>query len=229
MTNRIRDVRKSRHVTLEELADLTGISTSYLSRIESNGRGLSLENAVKIARQLGCDVEDITDEYTTDDIASAEKVTPASGSPTETKGDIPNLTIHAGMGIGRAEYIEGADSGFVPDQFTEGYWTFPEPVRERFRHIAMTHALPVLGDSMEPTLRDGAIVFVDTTHTVPSPPDLYAVDYGDGLMVKRIELIPKTKRVRVISDNDKHYKVYELDRDDLHVFGRVVASFQWRG
>lgn len=228
MTNRIRQVRKSKHVTLEELTDGTGISTSFLSRIEGGGRGLSLENAVKIARFLECDVHDITDEFSEEDIEAASKLAtlPSRG----TTGDIPNLVIHAGMGGGRLEAVEGdGESGFVPERFTDGYWTFPAPIRERFSHLSRTHALPVVGDSMAPTLRDGAVVFVDTTHVVPSPPDLYAVDYGDGLMVKRIQLIPKSDQVRVISDNSEHYETHVLKRTDLQVFGRVVASFQWRG
>jgi len=227
MANRIREIRKSKHLTLEELSALSGISVSYLSRIEAGGRGLSLENAVRLARELKCEVMDITDEFSDDDIAQAEKLD-LSAPPQKHAGDIPNLTIHAGMGTGRLETIEGDGSGFVPAQFTDGYWSFPDTIRDRFRNMAKTHALPVVGDSMMPTLIDGAVVFVDTTHVVPSPPDLYAVDYGDGLMVKRIELVPRTKKVRVISDNDR-YGTYEMSRADLHVFGRVVATFQWRG
>lgn len=227
MANKIREVRKSRGVTLEELSEGTGISTSHLSRIEAGSRGLELANAVRIARALGCEVTDFTSEFSEEDIAAAGGL----GLPGGRRGggDIPNLTIHAGMGSGGLQAVEGAEGGYIPAEFTDGYWTFPERVRERFRNMSKTHALPVIGDSMEPTLIDGAVVFVDTTHTLPSPPDLYAVDYGDGLMVKRIELVPKSKKVRVISDNDKRYQTYTLDRTDLTVFGRVVAWFQWRG
>lgn len=225
MANRIREVRKSKHLTLEELSEVTGISTSFLSRIEAGGRELSLENAVRVARALQCEVQDITSDFSADDVDAASRL--ELSAPKNT-GDIANLTIHAGMGVGRLEQVEGAESGFVPAEFTDGYWSFPDRVRERFRNIGKTHALPVLGDSMTPTLIDGAVVFVDTSHTVPSPPDLYAVDYGDGLMVKRIELVPRSKKVRVISDNDR-YGTHVLNREDLQVFGRVVAWFQWRG
>lgn len=227
MANKIREVRKSRGVTLEELSEGTGISPSHLSRIEAGSRGLELQNAVRIARSLGCEVTDFTSEFSEEDIAAAGGLDLPGAA--RRGGDIPNLTIHAGMGSGGLQAVEGAEGGFVPAEFTDGYWTFPERVRERFRNMSKTHALPVIGDSMAPTLIDGAVVFVDTTHTLPSPPDLYAVDYGDGLMVKRIELVPKSRKVRVISDNDQHYRTHVLNRDDLTVFGRVVAWFQWRG
>lgn len=229
MANRIREVRKSKHMTLEELSDLSGISTSYLSRIESGSRELSLENAVRIARELQCEVHDLTSEFSAEDVEAASRLS-LSSPGRSSGGDIPNLTIHAGMGSGGLEAIEGAESGFVPADYTNGYWTFPEPIRERFSNISKTHALPVIGDSMAPTLIDGSIVFVDTTHTMPSPPDLYAVDYGDGLMVKRVELVPRSKKVRVISDNgEAGYQTYTLNREDVHVFGRVIAQFMWRG
>lgn len=232
MTNRIREVRKSKHMTLDDLAEATGISTSYLSRIEKgdkvpDGRGLSLEIAVKIARALSCEVIDVTDDFSEEDIAAASAL-PLSGARGTQTGDVANLTIHAGMGNGGLEVIEADASGIVPDAFTDGYWSFPDSIRSGFHSLTKTHALPVVGDSMEPTLVGGSVVFVDTTHLLPSPPDLYAVDYGDGLMIKRIELIPRTEKVTVISDNER-YGRHEMKRADLRVYGRVIAAFQWRG
>lgn len=226
MANRIREVRKTKHVTLEELAELTGISTSYLSRIEAGARGLSLENSIRIANALGCDITDITDEFAPDDIERAKHLD--FGRTHTPAGDVPNLTIHAGMGNGGLLAVDGVEGGVVPADFTDGSWSFPESIRSGFRKLGQTYALPVIGDSMEPTLVGGAVAFVDTTHIVPSPADLYAVDYGDGLMIKRIELVPRSDKVRVISDNER-YGDYEMNRHDLRVYGRVVASFQWRG
>ncbi len=227
MANRIREVRKSKHVTLEELAVQTGISTSYLSRIEAGSRGLSLENAVRIAGALGCEVADFTAEFSSEDVAEAGRLdlaAPGGG----VAGDVPNLTIHAGMGNGGLLSVEGNDAGIVPDTYMDGFWSFPDSIRAKFRKIGSVYALPVVGDSMEPTLVGGSIAFVDTSHRAPSPADIYAIDYGDGLMIKRIELLPRSAKVRVISDNQR-YGSYEMKRNDLNVYGRVIASFQWRG
>lgn len=146
----------------------------------------------------------------------------------QSSGDVPNLTIHAGLGSGGLQHVEVDESGAVIDpNHTDGFWSFPDSVKTGLRHVRKTHALPVKGDSMEPTLPGGSFVFVDTTHIMPSPPDLYAVDYGDGLMIKRIELVPRSELVKVISDNER-YASYEMQREELRVYGRVVASFQWR-
>ena len=53
-------------------------------------------------------------------------------------------------------------------------------------------------------------------------------DYGDGLTIKRLQLVPRTDKIRVMSDNAR-YTDYELRREEVRVYGRVVAWFQWRG
>lgn len=143
-------------------------------------------------------------------------------------GDIPNFTIHAGMGNGGTMSVMVNDDGTVIDPSdSDGFWSFPEQVKAGWRHMNQTYAMPVTGDSMEPTLTNGSYVFVDTNHKYPSPPDLYAVNYGHGLMVKRLELLPEDK-IRVISDNDR-YTDFEFHQQDVEVYGRVVASFEWHG
>lgn len=52
-TNRIREVRDQRGLTLEQLAEKAGFSESYLSRMESGGRNVSLKNLARIAAALG--------------------------------------------------------------------------------------------------------------------------------------------------------------------------------
>lgn len=50
--NRIREWRDKRELTLEELSERTGISTSYLSRMESGARNVSIKNLEKMAAAL---------------------------------------------------------------------------------------------------------------------------------------------------------------------------------
>ena len=52
--NRVKERRKAAGITLEKLAELSGYSTSYLSRIESGQRQLNEESADAIASALGC-------------------------------------------------------------------------------------------------------------------------------------------------------------------------------
>lgn len=52
LPNRIAELRKAEDVTIEELAERTGISVSYLSRMATGGRNVSLKNLSKIAEAL---------------------------------------------------------------------------------------------------------------------------------------------------------------------------------
>ena len=58
-TNNIRAMREAKGITLEKLAELTGLSVSYISRLEKGGRNLSLKNMNKIARALGGNAPDL--------------------------------------------------------------------------------------------------------------------------------------------------------------------------
>ena len=51
--NNVRAIRESFGLTIEELAGRAGISTSYLSRIERDGRNLSLKKIDALAGALG--------------------------------------------------------------------------------------------------------------------------------------------------------------------------------
>jgi transcriptional regulator with XRE-family HTH domain len=59
ITNRVRLWRATAGYTLEEVADLTGISASVLSRVERGQRGLKPETKVRMARCLGVPVRDL--------------------------------------------------------------------------------------------------------------------------------------------------------------------------
>lgn len=227
MANQIRKLRKERGITLEDFAERTGISYSHLSRMEAGKRGLSLENVIRIARALGVEPEEVSDEFDPNDLEQAKSLAVFPNEPRQ-RGDIPNFTIHAGMGPGGALSVLQNEAGEVYSDFSDGFWSFPAAVKAGWRNMAKIYALPVTGDSMEPTLPGGSFVFVDTSHTVPAPEDIYALDYGDGLMIKRVKLIPRSDKVQIISDNDR-YGRDELLRQDVRVYGRVVAWFQWRG
>ena len=63
---------------------------------------------------------------------------------------------------------------------------------------------------MLPTLHDGDIVLVDLQRRSPTPPGIFVLHDGMGLVAKRLEHIPGSEppRLRVISDNQR-YSPYE--------------------
>jgi transcriptional regulator with XRE-family HTH domain len=88
--------------------------------------------------------------------------------------------------------------------------------------------ITVLGDSMEPTLQPGQRVLVDTGDRTPTPPGVFVVWDGLGLVVKRVQTLAHSDpmRVRITSDNPK-YEGYERSLAEAYIQGRVIG--QWRG
>lgn len=162
---------------------------------------------------------------------SAEKGTLPPQSPSAGGIDlvrIPDLAIFGGMGSGGELDVYTRAGALLDPEQVRGYWSLPEYMTRGFGPLKNIYVWEVRGDSMEPTLPGHSVVFVDVSQNHLPPDDIYAVNYGEGLLVKRIKLIPRTDRLLVMSDNER-YGSDEMNRDDVRVWGRVVAWFQWRG
>lgn len=79
----MRDIRKRRRMTLEQLSDLTGISVSSLSRIENTRLGMTIEKVEKLAAALGVSPEALV---------SRTHVPPAP-SPVATSDAAPRFIV----------------------------------------------------------------------------------------------------------------------------------------
>lgn len=88
-------------------------------------------------------------------------------------------------------------------------------------HLEMIH---VDGESMEPTLADGSIVFIDREHTDISKDGIFIASTNAGLFIKRIR-----KRadgmIELISDN-MTYSPEILPSEELTIVGKVVGSIE---
>lgn len=80
----------------------------------------------------------------------------------------------------------------------------------------------VEGDSMMPTLHSGDAVLLDLSRRSPTPPGIFVLFDGMGLVAKRLEHIPNHNppKVRVISDNAL-YKPYERTAEEVNIIGRI--------
>lgn len=142
-------------------------------------------------------------------------------------GGVAEWATRAGTG-GGGEYHGVRRDGEYQDPVKSEVWRFPSRfLREELRATEATIAiLETQGDSMEPTLRSGDRVIVDTSHKLPSPDGIYAIrDRFDFIVVKRLETVigSQPAKIRVISDNKSH-QVQEVDAQDFQdrIVGRVV-------
>lgn len=107
----------------------------------------------------------------------------------------------------------------VPSGIVRGYSTAP---------AADLRFITVMGDSMEPTLQPGQRVLVDTGDRQPSPPGVFVVWDGLGLVIKRVQMLPHSEppRVKITSDNAK-YDPYERTIEEAYIQGRVIGQWRW--
>jgi phage repressor protein C with HTH and peptisase S24 domain len=85
-------------------------------------------------------------------------------------------------------------------------------------------AINVDGESMEPTLQDGSIVFIDRTQTNISKDGIYIASTTAGLFIKRIRQ-RADGMVELISDN-KAYSPEIMLADEVTIVGRVVGNIE---
>ncbi len=67
---RIKAARKARKLTQRELAILTGMDQGHISRLESGGKGVSMEHLHEIAKALGVTVSHLIGEDVREDRAT---------------------------------------------------------------------------------------------------------------------------------------------------------------
>ncbi len=125
----------------------------------------------------------------------------------------PEVAVSAGGGA--YENNDDFESLEVPAYFIDRLGG-----KENLKNI---DAINVVGDSMEPTLNDDNIIFLDKTKNDCSRDGIYAFTTIHGLFVKRIQ-----KRVDgnldIISDN-KDYPSQILNNSDIKIVGKVVSTF----
>lgn len=171
---------------------------------------------VRIARALGKSVAELLDP-------------PSDGAATGSQ--IP----HAGSGanpnsvqIGMLDVVAAAGPGYENDSPAE-IRTLPFPrslLDELGVRLSNARFMTARGDSMLPTIADGAIVLVDISFTRPRDDGIYIVIVGNEARIKRIGRGWDGK-LTLVSDNER-YPTDTLsapEAESLRVAGKVV----WAG
>ena len=85
-------------------------------------------------------------------------------------------------------------------------------------------AIHVDGESMEPTLSDGSIIFIDREQTNISKDGIFVASTTAGLFIKRVRQ-RVDGMVELISDN-KAYSPEVLAPDEVSIVGKVVGNIE---
>lgn len=209
--------------TKADLARALHIKPPRLSEIFNGARQIQPKEIVPLAVFL---------EISNDDVLRLE----SSGAASEKQlghldvmPDLPpiNDTMDGIARITEWDAAGGAGSGIEnqdkPAELVIHYFAEITIRHELNARPENCHIIRVVGDSMEPKLLNGDRVMFDVSKTLPSPPGIFVVNDGMGLVVKRLEHVhgsdPAT--VRLISDNPLH-EPYELLLEEARIVGRVI-------
>jgi phage repressor protein C with HTH and peptisase S24 domain len=119
-----------------------------------------------------------------------------------------------------------AGGGGFGDEGEEEYITVDEKVMHNMVGMGNTdlEAINVVGESMEPTLQDGSIVFVDRTQTNINKNGIFIAQTLSGLYIKRIQQ-RADGRIELISDNSV-YPPQAIDSAEVTIVGKVVGNIE---
>jgi len=128
---------------------------------------------------------------------------------------VPEVNINASAGGG----------ALVDHERRGDNWYFPASwLRHELRAEAENlRIISIDGDSMEPILEAGDKILIDTSRKAPSPPGIFVLYDGMGLVAKQLEPVPNTEPARVlIRSANPRYQDYERTVDEVSIIGRVV-------
>ncbi len=222
---------------MKGLSKSAGLSETYIRDFLERDRAPTFDKLMPLLAALDLTLADIDPDSAGSLPEGGHGGTPASFSTLGPSGippqTIAEIDLRAGMGSGGlpVEYVNEQNGIVFSAVAVRDYWRLPDWLLSSRFNVSASKiaAFQVQGDSMLPTLLDGDVVFIDTSHRVPSPPGIYALadDFG-GVIVKRLEVISKRGedeiRIQVSSDNDRH-RPYERTLEEIHIVGRYLGRF----
>lgn len=204
--------------TLASLSKAVGKNHAYLQQFVHRGVPAELPEKVRVALAATLGVSEQT--------LGAANSRPVSGYDKiiARQNAAPSPIVTAHVSIAEHDIRASAGPGTIVEDETEvAEWLLPRDyVRRtlslRGNSLAM---IEVVGDSMEPTLHTGDKILVDLGDKNIAMPGVFALFDGDATVVKRVEKVPGTPEVQLISDNPLHSN-YRVPAEMVSIAGRVV-------
>ena len=211
MADRLKARSRQLGMTTGRVAEIAGINRSFVYDImRGRSENPNLEKLDQLAIALN-----VERNWLLHGIGEVDGDSPIMQDPTQVFVSIPSVELTASRGGGRLDTDE-VESG-KPYNFQRSWIIHDlkaDPARLRIMHVE--------GDSMMPTLHSGDVVLVDLARRSPTPPGIFVLHDGMGLVAKRLEYIPNNDppMLRVISDNT-FYSPYERTMDEVNIVGRI--------
>jgi phage repressor protein C with HTH and peptisase S24 domain len=193
-----------------QVADLAGINRSFVYDImRGRSEHPNLERLERVAEVLK-----VERRWLLHGLGEVEGDSPILEDPDQVF--VASASVAVSVSMGGGSVVDEEEEG-KPYHFQRSWIRYKlraKPADLRIMHVE--------GDSMLPTLHHGDVVLVDLARRAPTPPGIFVLHDGMGLVAKRLDHIPNTDppRVRIISDNPL-YSPYEGTAEEVNIIGRI--------
>ncbi len=197
---RIRNLRKSKKITQEELAKMIGVKRSVISKYENGSVNISTNNLLEISKALAIPIEAFLGN---DEIAEL---------------------------INKYDNISSVKMKRFPllGEIACGEPIFAQEDKENFimadMDINADFCLTAHGDSMiNARIHDGDIVFIKQMPIVDNG-DIAAVIIDDEATLKRVYYYPQKNKLVLSPENPKYepFVYVNEELDQIHILGKAV-------
>lgn len=240
----IKDARKKKKLTQEQLSKLTGYSQNTISNHENGNRSLdedniktyataldltpddlfealdiknSLENKMMIIDKKQTKIDNLLDLYSQLEESRQTKVYNFSEQQLEeqNRGNVVHFPKKE-----KLPTIKNSASAANPTELVYGDTVVEEEEFERVPNNA-DFAVPIIGDSMEPVIRNGQFVFVKEQPDVEDGEIAIVEIDGDGVTCKEVYKDYESQTIILHSINEL-YEDRVVSPEQIRIIGKVV-------
>ena len=206
LAQRLKVIMDEQGISQNALARMVGVTQPSIKKI-IDGDTLEPKKILEIANALGVSVEWLkTGKGNAPDFSA--NIEEEEEGKHQVRIEV--LNVHASAGNG--EFLTGDLAGDIQAVEFESEYFYNLFQRASEKGLAIVN---VKGDSMEPTLTSGDLLFVDTTLNCYQGDGLYVFSLGESLYVKRLQRAGR--KLLVLSDN-KFYEKWEVDASNEYEF-----------
>lgn len=224
----IKNARESKGLSQDALASTLGISTKTLYRYEKGDKEPTIGTLRAIAKACNIDIITLIREnnntpntnncnkvnehtekygYLEKNLKNKTKIT-----TNEKLYTVDKISLKASAGYGKENYeIETVEKVSLPKIL------FKTPKKEDDLKI-----IEVEGDSMEPTIKDGSFVLIDTSKSDPID-GIYAILIDSEILIKRLQF-NLNGSIKIISDNSRYESMCYNPKENTDIFFRIIGK-----
>lgn len=206
----LKNFRMKNKITGHKLAELLECSHQFIYLLESNKKKLPFEKLEKLKSIMS------ENEYVV-----LKQAFDLNESPEDIKNELLSLKEMKTIEQKKIPYYRdiqaSAGHGYYNNEASYEYLEVPAEFAGK-HNVAIT----VAGDSMEPEIKDGDIIIIDTNYTECLENKIFVVNYKDAVYLKRI-FIDDDENMYLCSINPYYPKIFIEDEEELRIVGKLIS------